>query len=382
MTEVRLLFGATIPGQRLLSTDLLWKTKFQAVDPFFLCEVPEGKPIMLVHKMEYGRARKEARDCRVEMVNPFMDRVNSKSQIDGLIEFLKQYTVDKIVVPNSMPYLVVKKLSDAGLSVVLQEEQELWYPERATKSAEEIKHISQVQGKAEEILSKVIAILQKSSVAADGTLISENGETITSESIREFIEVEFAHKGCLASNIIVACGDQAADPHSEGTGPLWAGLPTIIDIFARSKENWYWADITRTVFKHQPTEAIKKMYHAVLEAQCLAINMIQAGVDGAGIQKAVTEFFDKEGYKTSIKNEVPQGFIHAVGHGLGLDIHERPSISERSEVLPKGAVVTVEPGLYYLGIGGIRIEDLVVIKKGSARNLTSFPKELKFMIIP
>lgn len=381
MKEWRLLFGATMPGQPFWSSDLLWRTKFKAPDPVFLCEFRDNKPILFVRAIEYERAKKEAENCTIELMDRFMDKTGSSSPTDGLIEFFKEQTPDKIVVPHDMPFVIAKKLLDSGFNVALQE-QETWYPERIAKNLEEIQYISEVQKKIEKVMHEVMNILRKSKIAADGTLIYPRGKILTSERLRKFMEVEFMRDGCITVATIIACGDQAVYPHCFGSGPLRANLPIVIDVFPRSKENWYWADMTRTVFKGRPTKAAGKMYRTVLASQRLAMNMIRAGADGFVIQNAVAQFFEKRGYHTAEKDGVMQGFFHGVGHGLGLDLHEKPSINKRPQILPEGAVVTVEPGLYYLGIGGTRIEDLVVVEKNGIRNLTSFPKELEDMIIP
>lgn len=380
MNEIRLLYGSTIPGQPLLSSDLLWKTQFKAPDPFFFCEFEDGHNVMLMGMLEYERARKEAQNCEVELLNPFMDKVKSLELIDGLIEFLKGQSPNKIIVHRDMPYGIVWKLEKAGFQISIHD-QMIWYPKRATKSAKEIQQITEVQRITEKVVSKAIQILREAKVSLDGMLIDQNDDLITSEHLRKFMDIEFMREGCILVSAVIACGDQGVDPHCNGFGPLRANLPIVMDIFPRSKEHFYWADMTRTVFKGEPIKKAQKMYQTVLEGQCLAIGMIHADIDGSTIQKAVEEFFEKSGYQTDKKDGTLRGFFHGVGHGLGIDIHERPGIRKVPEILPEGCVVTVEPGLYYLGIGGIRIEDIVVVTKYGSQNLTQFPKELEAMVL-
>jgi Xaa-Pro aminopeptidase len=205
--------------------------------------------------------------------------------------------------------------------------------------------------------------------------------------LRRIIDDELYRHGCLGVETIVACGLEAADPHCKGYGELKAGEPIVMDVFPRSLETLYFADMTRTVFKGEPGAAIKKMYEAVLKAQEDTIAMIRPGVDGSELDKKAREILDAAGFPTTTNERPMRGFIHSLGHGVGLEIHETPSLSPRRDVLREGNVVTNEPGLYYpiasgeIPAGGIRIEDMILITKEGYRNLTEFPKRLEEMII-
>lgn len=381
METSKLLFGATMPGVQLFSSDMLWKTKFQCPDPFFLLDIPGGALIILTSRLEYERAKKESEGCDVELLVTYVSK-DSKSPW-YVAAFLKAHGLTRVEVSENMPVFVVENLRKRKNNIkVLVSKRALLYPERAIKSAEEVDNILQVQGVIERVLSMAVRRLKSASVASDGTLVDKNGRVMTAEGIRQFMDVEFVKRGCLATHTIIACGDQAVDPHCVGFGPLRAHLPIVFDIFPRSNKNWYWADMSRTFFKGEPSPEARKMYDTVLAAQLLAESMVKAGVNGSVIQKKVENFFEQNGYMTGIQNGAMQGFIHSVGHSLGVDIHEGPRISRLSEVLEEGCVVTVEPGLYYLGIGGVRIEDMVVVEKEGSRNLTSFTKKLDDMIIP
>ena len=173
-----------------------------------------------------------------------------------------------------------------------------------------------------------------------------------------------------------SCGDDGCNPHSEGSGVLRANKSIIIDIFPRSIESGYFGDFTRTVVKGKPSKKLEKIYQAVFDAQEAAFRHIKEGAFADEVHGAVQEVFAKEGFKTGMINGKMQGFIHGTGHGVGLDIHEPPRVGKQRIALQAGNVVTVEPGLYYYGIGGVRLEDMVVVRKNSCRNLTAFPKEL------
>jgi Xaa-Pro aminopeptidase len=388
MSEARLLYGTTEPGHEHLSSDLLWRTGFNMCDPFFLCEFADGNSVILVSDLEYERAKKESRDCRVELLQSFVDKIRGRKEKPSLgaafAEFLRDNAVDKVLIPHSFPALFYNLLSDGGFDVDVLGPETPFYPQRVVKTEWEIERISGVQRVVEEVVHEVVEILRKASIFSDGTLRNGRNRKITAESIRSFMDVKFTQRDCFAMSTIIACGDQAVDPHLIGEGPLYAHLPIVIDVYPRSKKHLYWSDMSRTFFKGEPTPEARKMYQTVLDAQSMAISMVRAGVDGITIQQAVEEFFKARDYLTGIQGEsaTMQGFIHSVGHGVGLDIHEKPYITRASCILPEGSLVTVEPGLYYLGIGGVRIEDLVVVTKDGCRNLTSFPKELSDMIIP
>jgi Xaa-Pro aminopeptidase len=150
----------------------------------------------------------------------------------------------------------------------------------------------------------------------------------------------------------------------------------VFDVFPRSAPTGYYSDMSRTVVKGRPSEAARRQFAAVLEAQEMGIRMVRAGVNGRSIHEAIQRRFLEQGYRTGSRNGKMQGYFHGTGHGVGLDIHEAPRVGGVDDVLPEGSVVTVEPGLYYSGVGGVRIEDMVLVRKGGCRNLTEFPKEL------
>jgi len=170
--------------------------------------------------------------------------------------------------------------------------------------------------------------------------------------------------------IIISCGPHAAIPHHRGSGPLRPNETIICDIFPRYRGNHYFADMTRTYVKGAPSPELKKLYAAVFEAQTKAIAMVRPGIRFADVHEKCVEIFAKRGYHSGNK-----GFIHGTGHGLGLDIHEAPYVSKgQTGVFEEGHVVTIEPGLYYPKLGGVRLEDVVWVTKNGCENLTNYPK--------
>ena len=201
---------------------------------------------------------------------------------------------------------------------------------------------------------------------------------MTAEDVQGVINATIARRGGIASHTIVACGNQGCDPHESGYGPLRAHTTVIIlDIFPRDMRTGYYGDITRTVVRGRASDAVKELYAVVGAAQALAFRTLRAGVNGQKVHRAIQELFVQKGYKTGQVRGRMQGFFHGTGHGLGLDVHERPRVGAVSEKLRTGHVVTVEPGLYYRGIGGVRLEDVALIQQTGMRNLARFPKTLE-----
>ncbi|HET7625976.1 MAG TPA: M24 family metallopeptidase, partial [Verrucomicrobiae bacterium] len=204
------------------------------------------------------------------------------------------------------------------------------------------------------------------------------GAPLTSEKLRGIIETAILQTCGVANRTIVAGGRQGCDPHESGHGPLRANETIILDIFPRSQKTGYFGDITRTVVRGHASEAIRKLYDTVLRGQKLAFEKVRANCATAEVHKTVQDFFESQGYKTGKRNGRMEGFFHGTGHGLGLDIHEAPRMGSNSTgILKTGMVVTVEPGLYYPDLGGVRLEDVALVTNRAPRNLTRFEKILE-----
>jgi Xaa-Pro aminopeptidase len=203
------------------------------------------------------------------------------------------------------------------------------------------------------------------------------GKVLTSEHLRKIIHQTLLEEGCAGEHTIVSCGHHSIDPHDQGAGPLKAHKTIIMDIFPRNTTTLYYADFTRTVVRGKASPELKKLYATVKEGQQIAFKMIRHGVAAKKIHEAIQVRFSQLGFNTGLKNGRMQGFFHSTGHGLGLEIHEPPRIGAGDDILKAGQVVTVEPGLYYKGVGGIRLEDVVLVTKTGCVNLTKFPRKLE-----
>lgn len=375
MKEALFLYGATDLGSAEFSADILWRTGgFKAPDPICFFEI-EGKKILLASALEAGRAQKEAK----------VDEIILNDNISPIVLFLKERGIGRVLISATLNYELAKTLSEHFSLSVLKAP---FYPKRAVKTEWEICEIEKAQGAVERAVALALNWLSLTKIKGEFLYHPEFPKTPASAGhLRKIIDEALFKEGYLGVGSIVAPGIEAADPHMKGKGPFRAGEPIVLDIYPRSLESLYFADMTRTVFRGEPLPPFKKMYNAVLRAQENAISMIKEGGDGSAIYNRVLEFFEKEGYPTNLSSRPVYGFIHGLGHGVGIEIHEPPRLGSVSQVLEAGNVVTVEPGLYYpearegIPAGGIRIEDMVLVTRDGARNLTRFKKSLEDMIV-
>ena len=275
------------------------------------------------------------------------------------------------IVPDSFPLGLADKMRQAGLTVVPDDRS--FFPEREFKSDTEVRFIIEAQRAAEAGLAQAVEILRQSEINGDELLW--NGKLLTSEILRAEIDSAILRCGMLPTGTICAGGSQGAQPHNAGSGILFAHTPIVMDIFPRSAASGYWGDLTRTVVKGEAPEIVRKAYAAVLEARECAKAAIAIGVSGRTLHEIADNVLQKHHFFTGEDNGTPFGFFHGLGHGVGLEIHEAPRLSPRSDsVLQGGEIMTIEPGVYYSEWGGIRLEDLIYLdREGKTHCLTEAP---------
>ncbi|MBI2640552.1 MAG: aminopeptidase P family protein [Candidatus Sungbacteria bacterium] len=376
--KARLIYGSTYLEGEGSNFDLLWLIKMKLVDPHFLIEM--GKDfqdrVLLASSLELTRARKEAKNCRVESSGKYLEEARATKKW-AITVFLKRHGIKQVELHPLTPSKVMAELKKEGFLVTAGKEP--WYPERLVRTSREIEWILETQKAVEQVMWTVRSRLVKAKIKR-GVVVERQGP-LTSEILRAFIEDELWKRGCGSIDTIVSSGKQTAQPHNLGSGPIRANAPIVFDIYPYSRRTGRFADMTRTFFKGKPSARALRMYTAVREAQKLGISLIRAGVDGQNVHTAIEKFFEGRGFKTDGVRGF--GFTHSTGHSFNLWLHEAPSIGNSPCVLPEGSVVTVEPGLYYPHLGmGIRIEDMVWVGKRGCRNLTTFPKDLGTVIIP
>jgi Xaa-Pro aminopeptidase len=350
-----------------------------------ICLRAAGKTYLAVSSLEYGRAEKEAPVDRLishdelgiaDLARELKSGARAyAAAVANLLDELGALGTP-VAVPPDFGVVYADELRARGVTIT--PEGKLFDGLRRAKTQGEIEHIQKTQEAVEAACAHAVGILEEAEVVKDGTL-EWRGETLTSEGLRGEIDVELLRRGCSADGTIVAGGAQGADPHERGHGPLKAGESIIVDIFPVDLSTRYYSDMTRTFVKGEPNEGLQKMYDAVLESQEAALSMVKAGVNGKDVHNKVAEVLHEAGYKTNVHDQekgkpLTEGFFHGTGHGVGLEIHEAPRVSLANDELIPGDVISIEPGVYDPKIGGVRIEDLVVVTEDGCRNLTEFPK--------
>jgi len=358
--------------------NMLYATGLFAPDPFIYLGFGR-RPLIVLSDLEIDRARRQAPHCRAASLSEYQrklrrDGVKSPRFAHVIREILRENKIRRAIVPDNFPLGLAKDLKKLGIKL---KPRACFFPKREIKTANEVRKISAALMMAEVGMAEGMEVLRRSKIGRNRNLIY-HGLPLTSEKLRAVIDCAVLQACGLAANTIVAGGRQACDPHERGFGRLRANEPIIIDIFPRSQKTGYFGDITRTVVRGRANEAVKKLYDTVFHGQKIAIQKVRAGTPTAEIHQCVQQFFKQCGYKTGRSNGRMEGFFHGTGHGLGLEIHEAPRMGATSTGnLKSGHVVTVEPGLYYPEIGGVRLEDVALVTGNGAKNLTRFEKTLE-----
>ena len=330
-----------------------------------------------VSELEYDRCRAVGTfddvflwsDVRKELKKRFQ----GGSFWQNFFQFLKEtYSVDRFIVPDDFPAAVYAEIS--GQAPVAFDAS-FFEQQRVIKTDAELSEIRKACILTADVLKEAIRILRESTVK-EGVLYFE-GKILTSERLQAMMEVYCLERGGIADGTIVACGKDSAYPHCVGNGALRAGELIVIDVFPYLKTSHFYGDMTRTVVKGHATSEQKNIYQAVLDCQTALLEQLRPDVLTSDLQTFALRFFEERGYGLKRTESGYEGFTHSVGHGIGLDIHEYPSVGSQPIELKPGMVITVEPGLYFQTVGGVRIEDDVLITNDGCEILTACEKTLE-----
>ena len=355
--------------------DMLYATRFFAPDPFVFLE-RNGKRTLVLSDLEIDRGRKTARADEFLSYNKFEREIQGTRRKAPPYEkvlayFLRKRGVRSAVVPGNFPLGYAQEL--AANKIRLQTTNGLFWPEREAKTKEELRLMRRALAITEKGMARAMEVLRASNATRKKLVWA--GKPLTSEILRAEIDTAILRAGGLPANTIVAGGDQACDPHERGHGPLFANSLIILDIFPRDAASGYFGDMTRTVVRGRANEKQRDLWETVRAGQALALKKMKPGMDGLKLHNEIKKFFAERGYPTEVRKGRQVGFFHGTGHGLGLEIHEHPRFQKT--VFKKGQVLTVEPGLYYPGLGGVRLEDVVALTGNGIRLLSHFQKRLE-----
>ena len=356
------------------SADLLYATGFKAPDPFVYFSIDGDIKGVIVTALELERANSETKEGitvfdRDDIIPADCEEKSIKTVLKGLVS---KYSVDTWEVPADFPLAYAGCLSSLDIKIECIEGE--FFPERRNKSQEELGRLFDSVKLTEKAMFRAESIIREAEVKDDGRLFWQDAE-LTSEIIKREINIQAVRCDAVALSTIVACGKHASEPHNTGSGVIMAGQPIVIDIFPRSEITGYWGDMTRTFVKGKASEIVKKAYEAVKGARDYAKNTVKAGIIPSKLTKEVTDYLADKGFKTGKNvNGSYFGFFHGLGHGLGLEIHEKPYVGNSNDLpLKANEVITIEPGVYYPEWGGVRLEDVIIVKENGIECLTEYP---------
>lgn len=348
--------------------DMRYITRFVTSDPFVCFKNGKENETIIVSQMEAVRAARESPATVMTRAQAGLPEI-LKTETDPLKAtalMIAGQAGKTLLVPPHFPVALAQALEEHCTVVV---DSGTVLAMRAKKTGSEIRTMKRVQEITQTAMGHAITLIRNSKVKKG--ILYHDKKLLTSEQVRYAMHCVLLEHGCSAVDSIVSCGKDTAIPHMTGTGPLHADEPIIIDLFPVEDESGYYADMTRTVVKGEPSDEIREMYETLRDAKRLAISRTRAGVSGADLYQGVVDYFRDHGYHSDTR-----GFVHNLGHGVGLQVHEMPTVGPAGKALETGNVITIEPGLYYPEIGGVRLEDIGAVTKSGFTNFTKFSEDL------
>jgi Xaa-Pro aminopeptidase len=296
-----------------------------------------------------------------------------------VLRAVKALGVTSAIVPETFPLWLADNLRADGVELTV--DNDFFDERRRVKTDAELEGMRRAQRAAEAGMDAARDLLRRAQQNG-GEELAVDGEALTVERIKAAMSQAFAAHGTTADDFIVAPGPQGAVGHDMGSGPVRAGVPIVIDIWPRDNESFMYCDMTRTFVVGDVPDDVREWHRLTKEALDRAISEIKDGADSRAIYDGTCEIYEAAGHPTQRTKEpgkpLSNGFFHGLGHGVGLEVHEAPGMGMASKLpLKAGDVVTVEPGCYKQGYGGVRLEDLVLVTADGAENLTQYPYDLE-----
>ena len=376
MTDV-LIIGDT---ERM--ADLRHEVPIQITDPFVYAEV-NGRRAIAIFNFEIDRIRDAGVQAEFRPMEHYKPEEVARETSDAYtfrnelhLRAVRDLGLTRAVVPRCFPVGIADHLRANGIE--LEVDQRFFDDRRRVKNAQELAGIRRAQRAAEAGMATARELLQRA-VARNGGYVVD-GDELTCELLKQHVDRAFAAHGCTADEFIVSHGAQTAVGHDMGHGPIQADDVVMLDLFPRDRESACFADMTRTFVVGSVPDELREYHGRCKEALELCVEHIRPGLDGKELHRMVSDFFAGHGYPTQLTKPegsvLQDGFYHATGHGVGLAVHEQPGIGRVGEPFVAGDVLAIEPGLYRNGVGGVRLEDLVLVTQDGCEVLTEFPYEL------
>jgi Xaa-Pro aminopeptidase len=371
-----------IHGDTMRSAELRHEVPVPIPDPFLYAETG-GRRVVILHSLEIPRVREDAPELEIVPLEQLgMDELFAEGKknwevgLETAVRGCRELGIERAVVPPSFPLGHADYLRANGIDVAV--ERDLFDDRRRSKNATEIAGIRRAQKACEAALDASRELLRKA--RPNGAGLEVDGEPLTCERIKRVIEDVFADHDVEGSDMIVSHGSQTAVGHNMGSGQIAPNETIVFDLFPRDKATGCYSDMTRTYVVGEPSDEVKEWYALVKRALETSTAGVKPGVNGGTLFEQVCEQFHEAGYKTQLHKEpgevLEQGFFHSLGHGVGLEVHELPSLGRSGHELVPGDVITIEPGLYRPGYGGLRLEDIVLVTDDGYEVLTNYPYEL------
>lgn len=377
-------------GIPAINCSLFWRVRFEAGDPTAWIELSSDAPdvpnrsIFILRDIEYGRARAAVPFDQVACPADFTpdtglsgDRETATAQ--SVAECLRRAGVKEAIADRSLPLIYADMITKAGIT--LECDSEYAVVDRRAKDEQEIEAIRTSQAATEIAIERACRTIATATVDADGVLIVD-GQPLTAERVRTMVDVWLLELGYHNRPSIIAPGKCGGDCHELGSGVIRTSEPVIVDVFPISNKTRYAGDCTRTVVHGDIPDEVLRMHKAVRAAKAAAEAVTRAGVTGETVHRATQSAIVSHGFEITLPpNDAPDSFCsmpHGTGHGVGLEVHEPPLLDIGGPVLLAGECVTIEPGLYTKAIGGVRVEDIVVVRPDGCESLNNLQEELKW----
>jgi Xaa-Pro aminopeptidase len=371
-----------IYSDSIRSADMRHAVPLAVPDPFLYAEA-NGSRHVFSNSMEAARLRG---------LGLFEVHISEEFGVDELVEegltmrqtlaelavrYVKSLGPTRFTVPENFPVWLADRLRSDGIE--LDVDQDVFDDRRRVKTEAQLAGMRRAQRAAEAAMDACRELLRSAEQRGDDLLV--DGEPLTVERVKSAMNAVFAAHDTTADEYIVAPAGQGAVGHDMGSGPIRAGEPVVVDIWPRDNESAVYTDMTRTFVVGEVPDDVRKWHGLVKEALDRAVSEVKAGADAKAIFDGTCEIFEAAGEPTQRTKQAGEalmdGFFHGLGHGVGLEVHEAPGLGRTSDkALVAGDVVTVEPGLYRSGYGGVRLEDIVLVTENGAENLTQYPYDL------